>query len=172
MKKKSGLTLIEIIISVAILAIGILALAHLFPIGLKSSERAGNFTRVSSYLQDTIEKLRYAASVYEPEDLNTSISPPMIEPNGDGKGYYELVYDYNDPGAKKNEKFTTYKDPQTGEKVGWSYLLLEEEPSLDTDIIQKAYVSIYWKTSGGIRADTTPIYITNPYYKEMGNVIP
>jgi len=164
--EQKGLTLIEILVSLAILSIGILALSHLFPIGLKSSERAANFTRYSSYLQDTIERLKYAARVYDADDVDGGISP-----NDNGLGYYELVYSYNDPGTEKNKKFTTYTDSQ-GDLVGWSYILLEEDPFLDADVIQKAYISIYWKESSGVRADTIPLYIANPYRKELGNVLP
>ena len=184
--EQKGLTLIEILVSLAILSIGILALSHLFPIGLKSSERAANFTRCSSYLQDTIEKLKYAARVYDVGDIPSSppASPPYRFSDYDGVGYYEFFTKYNavhgdttyNPPSGYTSwidaPFTEYVDSQTKERVGWSHLLLEDEPTLDTDIIQKAYISIYWKESSGVRADTIPLYIANPYRKELGNVLP
>lgn len=186
----SGLTLIEILVSLAILSIGILAIAHLFPVGLKSSERAVSFTRAYSYLQDTLEKLRYAAGVYDAEDVtelentfNTTNGPDGIfymDPTSshyDNRGYYELWYRYringpDSPYQANPGKFTTYNDPQTDQEIAWSYLLFTEESNLDTNIIQKVYISIYWKESGGVRADTTPLYIANIYHKEFGSVLP
>ena len=181
---KKGLTLIEILVSLAILSIGILALAQLFPVGLKSSERASQYTRRSTYFEDTIEKLRFGVSVYDGEDareLQKSIltgNPPNL--NFDNKGYIEIWYRYRDEGDDSQSSmspnatpFTEYFDTLTGERTAYSYLLFVEDSYFNKNVLLRGYITFYWKESSEeITFDTYPIIIANPYYKEWGNVIP
>ena len=68
------MTLLEIAISLAILAIALVALANLFPIGLKSSRRASNFSEASILAQRVIENIKRAASVYDTGDKVNVVS--------------------------------------------------------------------------------------------------
>ena len=72
MKGSKGMTLLEIAISLAILAIALVALANLFPIGLKASRRASNFSGASILAQRVIENIKRAASVYDIGDKGNS----------------------------------------------------------------------------------------------------
>ena len=66
---QKGLTLLEIAISLAILSIAIVALANLFPIGLKASRRASNFSEASILAQRVIENIKRAASIDDADDV-------------------------------------------------------------------------------------------------------
>lgn len=61
MKIKSnpkGFTLIEIVISLGILAIGILAVLALFPVGFDSATRSSDLTKATIFAQDTMEEIK------------------------------------------------------------------------------------------------------------------
>ena len=193
-RDKRGLTLIEILVSVAILSIGILALAQLFPVGLKSSQRSLNYTRLSSYLADTLNKLQYAVMVYEGEDARqiqefvdsgyTTTPYATNPPYYNKKGYYELWYRYREGGPdssmdqKSPEPFTAYYDEVMGDTTAYTFLFLEPSSplppplsSLDQNHSLKVYITLYWKEADRLRWDTFPIYISNPYTKEWGQII-
>jgi uncharacterized protein (TIGR02598 family) len=55
---KGGFTLIEILISMAILVIGILAVLALFPVGFDSANRSADLTKATIYAQNTMEELK------------------------------------------------------------------------------------------------------------------
>lgn len=56
----NGFTLIEIVISLAILAIGLVGILSLFPIGFDAARRSVNSTQVAIYGHEKLEQLRNA----------------------------------------------------------------------------------------------------------------
>jgi prepilin-type N-terminal cleavage/methylation domain-containing protein len=79
-----GFTLIEVLISMAIIGVGLIALVTLFPVGLRSSRLAGDFTTASFIGQQALDNIRAAAQVYDPGDRGFG------QVNSNGLGYYEL----------------------------------------------------------------------------------
>ncbi len=57
---RRGFTLIEMVISLAILAIGLLGILSLFPIGFDAARRSVNDTQVAIYSHEKLEQLRNA----------------------------------------------------------------------------------------------------------------
>ncbi|MFA5338959.1 MAG: prepilin-type N-terminal cleavage/methylation domain-containing protein [Candidatus Omnitrophota bacterium] len=55
---RKGFTLIEIVISLAILAIGLVGILSLFPIGFDSARRSVNSTQVAVFANKHLEELR------------------------------------------------------------------------------------------------------------------
>jgi len=91
--------LIEVLIAMAIIGIGLITLLTLFPIGLRSSRLAGDFTTASFIGQQALDNIRAAAQVYDPADyffINTTndkdsfIATDQYSTNHNGLGYYEL----------------------------------------------------------------------------------
>lgn len=55
---RKGFTLIEIVISLAILAVGLVGILSLFPIGFDSARRSVNSTQVAIFAHEKLEQLR------------------------------------------------------------------------------------------------------------------
>lgn len=55
---RKGFTLIEIVISLAILAVGLVGILSLFPIGFDSARRSVNSTQVAIFGHEKLEQLR------------------------------------------------------------------------------------------------------------------
>ncbi|MDD5546659.1 MAG: prepilin-type N-terminal cleavage/methylation domain-containing protein [Candidatus Omnitrophica bacterium] len=53
-----GFTLIEIVISLGILMIGILAVLALFPVGFDSASRSADLTKATIFAQDRMEEIK------------------------------------------------------------------------------------------------------------------
>ena len=68
LQSEMGLTLLEIAISLAILSITLVALSSIFPIGLRASRRASNFSEAGILAQRVIENIKRAAAVYDEGD--------------------------------------------------------------------------------------------------------
>jgi len=108
-----GMTLLEIAISMAIMSIALVALANLFPIGLKASRRAADFSAASILAQRVIENIKLAASIYDGNDKGdvTSTIPANISDDND-IGYFELTNPAV-PGAPYNFPFYDVNDLKT-----------------------------------------------------------
>ncbi len=91
-KTNRGFTLIEVLIAMAVIAIGLISLVTLFPIGLRSTRLAGDFTTASFIAQQSLDNIRAAAQVYDPADLfdEDSDGDYFDDTNGNGLGYYDL----------------------------------------------------------------------------------
>lgn len=57
-RRHKGFTLIEIVISLAILAVGLLALLALFPVGFDAAKRSANMTQATFFAQQKIEEIK------------------------------------------------------------------------------------------------------------------
>ncbi len=91
-KTNKGFTLIEVLIAMAIIAVGLISLVSLFPVGLRSSRLAGDFTTASFIAQQALDSIRAAAQVYDPADLvdEDGDGDYFDDTNGNGLGYYDL----------------------------------------------------------------------------------
>jgi len=186
-----GMTLLEIAISMAIMSIALVALANLFPIGLKASRRAADFSAASILAQRVVENIKLAVSVddYINDGGPNSVSLPFS--NGDAIGYFELAnqnaWPFNDSDLQAQQAgdiipdgsgYTTYiyrynnSDMQVYVKsVDWDAngngkIGLMDGDFDDVLLSQKVYVAVYWTEADKERADTFIAYISNPFYEK------
>ncbi|MDO8603129.1 MAG: prepilin-type N-terminal cleavage/methylation domain-containing protein [Candidatus Omnitrophota bacterium] len=77
---KKGFSLLELIIAIAVLAIGLVGVLQVFPIGLRASQRAGMLTKASFLAQNKIEDIKLAGF-----DAMTELPPkiPLSGKDGD-----------------------------------------------------------------------------------------
>ncbi len=87
-----GFTLLEVLISMAIIGVGLIALVTLFPLGLRSSRLAGDFTTAALIGQQALDNIRAASQVYDPADMidEDNDGDRFDDPDGNGLGYYDL----------------------------------------------------------------------------------
>lgn len=107
---KSGFTLIEIVISLAILAIGVLAVLALFPVGFDSASRSENLTKATIYAQTKMEDIKRLGYPVAAVTIATNFT--SLDPNADRRFLYTVTTsDINPPG---NLTLTTVR-------VSWTY---------------------------------------------------
>ncbi len=58
--KEKGFSLLELIIAIAVLAVGLVGILQIFPIGLRASQAAGMMTKASFLAQNKIEDVKLA----------------------------------------------------------------------------------------------------------------
>ena len=85
----SGFSLIEVIISIAILSVGLIGAIRVFPVGLRASQRSALISKGTLVVQRTIEGLKLkpwdeldqSASVEhdDPFDVRVSVDQPEVE---------------------------------------------------------------------------------------------
>ncbi len=80
MDKNRGFSLLELIIAIAVLAVGLVGVLQIFPIGLRASQRAGMMTKASFLAQNKIEDVKLAGF-----DAITELPPkiPLSGKDGD-----------------------------------------------------------------------------------------
>ena len=76
MEKNRGFSLLELIIAIAVLAVGLVGVLQIFPIGLRASQRAGMMTKAAFLAQNKIEDVKLAGI-----DAITEL-PPKIPLSG------------------------------------------------------------------------------------------
>jgi len=77
-----GFTLIEIVISLAILAFGLVAVLSLFPLGFDSAARSADLTKAAIYAQYIMEDKKRIGFPVTPVTIDTAfpvISPPVFD---------------------------------------------------------------------------------------------
>ena len=57
---KKGFSLLELIIAIAVLAIGLVGVLQIFPVGLRASYRAGMMTKAAFLAQNKMEEVKMA----------------------------------------------------------------------------------------------------------------
>jgi prepilin-type N-terminal cleavage/methylation domain-containing protein len=85
MDKKRGFTILEAMIAVTILAIGLLALMRVLPVGTRASKLAEQTTLAAMFAQEKLEDLR--------ESTLTSFPPSNAEGTFAEEGYPNFGYD-------------------------------------------------------------------------------
>lgn len=125
MKHRSGFTLLEILIALAILVVGVAAIVNVFPVGLRATKRAADFTSIGILAQEKMAEAMYLGydGLTEIKGINTA-SGIYSFPSEDDKYSYRIFYDavtgianlrevtlaiyWNDRGVQRDEMFTTY----------------------------------------------------------------
>ena len=116
MRDKKGFTLLEVMVAVVVLAFGLLAIMHLFPIGLRASKISRDTTVASLLAQAKIEELRNTgwaslSSSTTTEGYGTITNYPQFK-RVTTIDYVDVV---NDPNLKKIVVEVFYK-PYGGER--------------------------------------------------------
>ena len=88
MKKNRGFSLLELIIAIAVLAIGLVGVLQIFPIGLKASQRAGMMTKAAFLAQNKIEDVKLAGF-----DAITELPPKIPLSGRDGDFEWAIKID-------------------------------------------------------------------------------
>lgn len=110
-----GFTLVEILISLLILGLGLIALFNIFPLGLQSITYSRKLNEVSIFAQKKLEEMKSqgqiedGASSGKEGDLNWQVTAsPLKFPEGFEVTFVELDVDFNFSGAVQKQRFVTY----------------------------------------------------------------
>jgi uncharacterized protein (TIGR02598 family) len=109
-----GFTLIEILKSLAILVIGILAVLALFPVGFDSANRSADLTKATIFAQNTMEELKRigypvttaASGTYSDPKFRYTITTAQVAPTG-SLVLTTVRVSWNYKGRTFNEDFVT-----------------------------------------------------------------
>lgn len=110
-----GFTLIEIVMSLGILLIGVLAILALFPVGFDSAARSADLAKAAIFAQDRMEEIKRIGYPVSPEAA-TAFSDPrfsytvQVTTAGvplDNCQRVTLTVSWNYKGRVRNENFVT-----------------------------------------------------------------
>lgn len=111
-----GFTLIEIVMSLGILLIGVLAILALFPVGFDSAARSADLAKAAIFAQDQMEEIKRAGYPVTPVGTATAFSDPrfshtvQVTTAGvplDNCQRVTLTVSWNYKGRVHNENFVT-----------------------------------------------------------------
>ncbi|MBU4312589.1 MAG: prepilin-type N-terminal cleavage/methylation domain-containing protein [Candidatus Omnitrophica bacterium] len=85
---KKGFSLLELIIAVAVLAIGLVGILQIFPVGLRASYRAGMVTKAAFLAQNKIEEIKISGF-----DAITELPPKIPLSGSEGDFEWEIAID-------------------------------------------------------------------------------
>lgn len=112
---KKGFTLIEIVISMAILAIGLVGILSLFPVGFDSARRSINLTQAALYAQEKLAQIKrdgFQDLVSKKGDFaDPNYKWELVVSDETPAGYLkkaELTVTWNYKNKPHQEVFTTY----------------------------------------------------------------
>jgi len=88
MNNKSGFSLLELIIAIAVLAVGLVGVLQIFPIGLRASQRAGMMTKAAFLAQNKIEDVKLTGF-----DAITELPPKIPLSGKDGDFEWNIKID-------------------------------------------------------------------------------
>lgn len=112
---KKGFTLIEIVISMAILAIGLVGILSLFPVGFDSARRSMNLTQASLYAQEKLAEIKTdgfpEVNTTKGDFADPNYKWELVVSDEAPAGYLrkvELTVKWNYKNKPHQEVFTTY----------------------------------------------------------------
>ncbi len=166
MKHQQGVTLIEVAVSIFILAVGLLGLASLQFMSLQNMQLAQRADNANIYLQQISESMRNNQTV-----LDTYVGSFTIDKTTD------ITCEQNCTSAQaaqasldriKNTIYTSFEKPvlNISSKEFGSYILKETQPSpdgkttetIETEITVNTYtIQLAWKVSGNFLLRTDEI---------------
>ena len=137
-ERENGFTLIEVVVAMAVLLIGILAMAKIFPSIIKSGQYSSETTIAANLIQAKIEEVFY--SDYANIDIGTIESKHRLSADQDDPLYdfqRETVVEYVD--INLNHSVSDTKIKKITATVYWfnSLLLVEENKSASIIITEK-----------------------------------
>ncbi len=91
---KKGFTIVELLVSITILAIGLLSLGIIFPAGIRSTLLTQQNTQAIEYCQQEIEYLRTLS--WNDAALDAGVHGPDSISSGNGGVIYVVLYNVND----------------------------------------------------------------------------
>ena len=86
--RKKGFSLLELIIAIGVLAVGLVAVLQIFPVGLRASRRAGMMTKAAFLAQNKLEEAKMAGF-----DSITALPPTILLAGEDGDFEWEIIID-------------------------------------------------------------------------------
>lgn len=111
----TGFTLIEIVISMAILAVGLVGILSLFPVGFDSAKRSMNLTQASLYAQGKLAEIKRdgfpEVDTKEGAFIDPNYKWELVVTDETPAGYLrkvELTVKWNHKNKIHREVFTTY----------------------------------------------------------------
>lgn len=145
---KKGFTLIEVLIAMAVIGVGLIALVTLFPLALESSRLAGDFTTASFVAQQALDNIRATAQVYDPADLTDEDNDDDLfdDPNDNGLGYYELPVS----AAKGTLLDDIVQFPHPPQQSQWWKILFDQPSVANFSVISSIYGT--QTTTGSVNA--------------------
>ena len=113
MKKVRGFTLLEIVMALAIFAVGLVGLLSLFPVGFQVSKRASDLTEATIYAQEKIEDLKKDGYGIPPGTTIGSFDSRFswsldVSILSTGLKEIKLTVNYTEGGKSYSEDFVTY----------------------------------------------------------------
>ena len=93
-----GFTLLELVISMAILAIALLGLIQMFPVGLRASKHAGDHTMMTFLGQQKMSDIEQS----KPDESGSTTSPAFFSDPGDDPDYSSFSWSFVVSGNYKN----------------------------------------------------------------------
>lgn len=95
--RKDGFSLLELIIAIGVLAIGLVGVLQIFPVGLRASQRSGMVTKAAFLAQNKIEEVKMAGF-----DAITALPPKIPLAGRDEDFEWEISIDKVDLDGLEN----------------------------------------------------------------------
>ena len=132
-KDKRGLTLIELIATVGILAVGLVSILSLFPVGIDFARRTGNISEATILANGLMEEIRTAVALGH--DVNTS-----------GNNWYNFKSLYEE---NANKDRNVFQDDERYEVAVKFEDAREDDSSTGSNPIEsgkfyKVIMTVYW----------------------------
>ena len=96
-KDQMGFTIIEVVIAMAIFAIGILAVGKMMYMAVRTNSSGNEVTEATMLAQSTLENLKNTTDVSTLPKNGVQAPEPGLDQNGDAGGIYTRTLDFTDP---------------------------------------------------------------------------
>lgn len=114
--KKRGFSLLEILIALAVMLVGIVGVMSLFPVGLRASKVAENYTLAAILAQYAIDEAKLTAFGGLSNDNGTFLAPDdafswdrVVDTPLANLEQITITISWSDLGLTRSEEFVTYR---------------------------------------------------------------